>query len=133
MHRLLRAQVGALAMLLAIVGACGDPDARYASESSLEYKLATIHAGSYVGDDNPLVSNFSGALDRLESKCPESRQQLADMGVRGRELMNEKGVVEPLLTVFENWRAAIPDEVDDGGVGPCADLLAVYVALRVGG
>lgn len=134
MHRLVeRIQATTLAMLLAIVGACGDPDARYATESSLEHKLAVIHNGGYVGDEDPLVSSFSGALDRLEAKCPESRQQLADMGVRGREMLTEKGVSEALLAVFENWRAAIPNEVQDGGVGPCGDILAVYITLRVGG
>lgn len=126
-------RTAALLMLLVITGGCADPDARYATQSSLEHKLAVIHNGGYVGDDDPLVSNFSGALDRLEAKCPESRQQLADMGVRGREMMSEEGIAESLLTVFENWRAAIPDEVEDGGVGPCADILAVYIALRVGG
>lgn len=127
-------RMAALQMLLMIAGGCVDPDdARYASESSLEQKLALIHRGGYVGGDDPLVSSFSGALDRLEAKCPEARQQLADMGVRGQELMSEKGVAEPLLGVFENWRAAIPDEVEDGGVGRCADILAVYITLRVGG
>jgi hypothetical protein len=127
-------RTAALLMLLMIAGGCVDPDdARYATESSLEHKLALIHSGGYVGADDPLVSSFSGALDRLEAKCPEARQQLADMGVRGREMMSEKGVVESLLAVFENWQAAIPDEVQDGGVGSCADILAVYITLRVGG
>ena len=128
-----RAQSAALVMLLAIAGGCGDPDARYTSDSGVEYKLAVIHKGGYVGNDDPLVGGFSGALNRLEAKCPESRQQLADMGVRGREMLNEKGVSESLLAVFENWRAAIPDEVEDGGLGPCADVLALYITLRVGG
>lgn len=81
---------------------------------------------------DPLVKSVSGALDRLEAKCPESRQQLADMGVKGRELLSDRGVDEPLLALFENWRAAIPNQTEDGGVGPCADILAAYVTLRVG-
>jgi hypothetical protein len=99
----------------------------------LEHKLAVIDNAGYVDADDPLVSGFSAALDRLEAKCPELRQQLADMGVRGREMLAEKGVGEALLAVFENWRAAIPDAVQDGGAGPCADILAVYITIRVGG
>jgi hypothetical protein len=120
-------------MVLPMVAtACGDPDARSASEASLEYKLAVLQKGGYVSDDDPMMRRFAGVLDRLEAKCPESRQQLADMGVRGRELLSNSGLNEPLLTVFENWQAAIPDTNEDGGVGPCADVLAIYVTLRGG-
>lgn len=125
-------RTAAAAMLLLVAGACGDPDPSYTREPSLEYKLAAIHSGGHVRDDDPLVSRFRSILDRLEGRCPESRQQLADMGVTGRDLLRQKGVDEALLTAFENWHAAIPDGVQDGGVGPCADILAAYVTLQAG-
>jgi len=101
-------------------------------EQSLEYKLAVIHRGGYVREDDPLVMSFGRALDRLEAKCPETRQQIADMGVKGRELLREKNINEPLLAVFENWRASIPDEAQDGALGPCSQILSAYIVLRIG-
>jgi len=127
-----RRRIVTVLMLLATVAACGDPGPENTIEPSLEQKLATVHSGGYVSADDPLVGRFSGALDRLEAKCPESRQQLADIGVKGRELLRDSGLTEPLLAVFENWRAAIPNDTEDGGVGLCADILAVYVTLRTG-
>lgn len=117
---------------LLIAGSCGTSDEYVAQEKSLEYKLATIHEGGYVRGDSPLVSSFATVLNGLQSKCPEGRQQLADMGVGGQQMLRDGGIEEPLLTVFANWGASIPDEVQDGGVGPCADILAAYVVLRTG-
>jgi hypothetical protein len=101
-------------------------------EPSLEYKLAVVQRGGYVAEDDPLVMRFGRALDRLVSKCPETRQQLADMGVKGRQILSEKHIDEALVDILENWRAAIPDDAQKGQVGPCADVLAAYVVLRVG-
>lgn len=104
-----------------------------APESTLENKLAVIHRGGYVANDDPLVMRFARVLDRLEAKCPESRQRLADMGVKGRQLLLERNIDEPLLAVFENWRGSIPDEVEKGDVGECSQILSAYIALRAGG
>lgn len=101
-------------------------------QSSMEYKLAVIDRGGYVREDDPLVVRFGRALDRLEAKCPETRQQLGDMGVKGYQIMRDKELREPLVEVFANWRASIPDSAAKGAIGPCADLLAAYVTLRIG-
>jgi hypothetical protein len=104
------------------------------TRESLEYQLAVIHQGGFVAQNDPLVRQFAQALDRLEEKCPEGRQSLADMGVRGHELLQEGNVVdESLLEVFQNWRASIPDEVEKGELGQCSDILALYLTLRIGG
>jgi hypothetical protein len=120
------------ALTLPVIVGCGAPDARATTEARLEYKLAVVHTGGYVNEDDPIVQRFAGALDRLEAKCPESRQQLADMGVKGRALLRDKGLDESLLAVLENWRAAIPEETQDGQLGPCGDILALYITLRSG-
>ena len=101
-------------------------------EPTVEYKLATIQQGAYISGDDPLVARFGQALDRLESKCLEPRERLADMSLKGRELLTEKGIYEPLVSTVENWGASIPDGVTKGAVGPCADILAAYVTLRAG-
>jgi len=108
------------------------PATKPAPERSLEYKLAVIHKGGYVAEDDPLVAQFGRALDRLEAKCPESRQQISDMGVKGQELLRNDGINEPLLDVFTNWWESIPADAEDGELGRCSDILAAYIALRVG-
>ncbi len=134
MHRLLL-----VATLLMLTG-CAETDTAgrgggdaITPEPSLEYKLAVIHKGGFVSEDDPLVMQFARALDGLEAKCPETRQQLADMGVKGWELLLERNIDEPLLEVFDNWRASIPDEAKKGELGECSQILSAYIALRVGG
>jgi hypothetical protein len=117
---------------LILSSGCLPSDHETPSNTSIEYKLAAIQQGGYVREDDPLVVQFGEALDRLESKCPEPRERLADMGVKGRQILLGKGVDEPLLSVFQNWGASLPGETTKGEVGPCADVLAVYVTLRAG-
>lgn len=100
---------------------------------SLEYKLAVLHRGGYVAENDPLVARFGRALDRLVAKCPETRQQLADMGVKGRQMLSERQINEALVDVLENWRASIPDEMTKGQFGPCREILVGYLTLRIGG
>ena len=122
----------AFAGLLIGMGCAGsDRDSRR-TEPSLEYKLAVVHRSGYVPEDDPLIAQFGRVLDYLEAKCPENRQQLADMGVKGRQMLSEKHIDEALLDVFERWRASIPDEAEKGQLGPCADILGIYIAMRVG-
>lgn len=125
-------QIGAVMMLPVVMAFCGDTGAREVSERSIENRLASIHQGGAASASDPVERMFGNALDRLEAKCPESRQRIADMGVTGWEMMRDKGLNESLLAVLNNWRAAIPDETQDGGVGPCSDILALYVTLRIG-
>ena len=133
MSRTIRSlQIGAVMMLPVVMAACGDTGVRDVSELSIENQLASIHQGGTASAGDPVARMFGDALDRLEAKCPESRQRIADMGVTGWEMMRDKGLNESLLAVLNNWRAAIPNETQDGGVGPCADILALYVTLRIG-
>ena len=119
-----------MAAPLMLAAGCFDPADETASDASIEFKLATIQQGGYVSSDDPLTARFAQALDRCEIKCPEPRERLADMGIAGRDLLREKGIHEPLVSIFENWGASIPEEAREGQVGPCADILAAYVTLR---
>lgn len=136
MLRMLQRLALGTALVLPVGLGCADSAARRDAggrEPSLEYKLAVIDRSGYVAEDDPLVARFSRALDHLEAKCPETRQRLADMGVKGHQILREKNIREALLDVFENWGASIPAEATKGEVGPCADILAAYVTLRIGG
>ncbi len=111
---------------------CSTPEAHQPREEpSLEHKLAVIQRG-VVSEDDQLVSAFTQVLDRLESKCPETRQQIADMGVRAQELLTEENINEPLLDVFLNIAASIPSEAPGGAFGPCIEIFAAYLTLRSG-
>jgi hypothetical protein len=87
------------APLIFVVG-CLNSDDESASDIGIEYKLATIQQGGYVSKDDPLLVRFAQALDRLETKCPEPRERLADMGVKGRDLLRERGIQEPLVSIL---------------------------------
>jgi hypothetical protein len=101
-----------------------------AQEPSIAYKLAVIHSSGYVSEDDPLVAAFATALDRLEAKCPEDRQMLADMGVRTQQLLTNDGVNESLLEVFQNLLAMAI--AADGVLGPdgCKEIFALYATMR---
>jgi hypothetical protein len=134
---------GSCIVLVALIAAAGfcqgagaaslNPAGVNTQEESIEYKLASIHNGGRVTKSDPLVAQFRRVLDQLEAKCPESRQQLADMGVKGQELLRDENIKESLLGIFRNWRASIPDEAKKGELGECSGILAAYIALRVGG
>ena len=76
---------------------------------------------------------FDEVLDGLEAKCPESRERLANMGVKGRAILLEEGIEEPLLEHFKNWRLAVQDEAQEGGFEKCSSVLSAYIASRAGG
>lgn len=125
------------AVLAAVATGCGGGPSTSerggkVAEPSLEYQLAVVGRNGYVREDDPVVARFGRALDSLAAKCPESRQQLADMGVKGHQILGQKQIAEQLIDVLENWRASMPDGAQKGQVGPCADILAAYVTLRVG-
>ncbi len=120
------------AVLMATLGAISSTAHGAGGDMSIEYKLAVVHKGANVRADDPLVGRFRSTLNRLEGKCPESRRKLADMGVKGRHILHQRGVKDSLLSVFENWLASIPAGARDGDVGPCIDVLTAYITLRVG-
>ena len=97
-----------------------------ASSESLEYKLAVVHEGGFVAEDDPLVQQFRQVLDSLEPKCTESRQKIADMGVAAHDLLKDKGVSLSLLRVMQDVDYSIPAELSSQ---PCADIFATYVTL----
>ena len=106
---------------------------RATPEPSTEYKLAVIQEGGHVSPDDPAVTQYASALDRLEEKCPDERERLADYAVRSQQLLEERGIEESVLDILRNARSSIPDEMERGAVGSCSDIFAAYVALRRGG
>ena len=76
----------ALVVLLFSLGVVSVQAAQVAERSSIEEKLARIDTGRTVVSLG-LVGQYARILDSLEAKCTESRKKLADMAVRGTELV----------------------------------------------
>ena len=82
-----RLVIPSVAAVLLSAPACGASDSEQSThepEPSLEYKLAVLDRGGFVADDDPLIARFGRAMDGLEARCPETRERLADMAVKGR-------------------------------------------------
>ena len=100
------------------------------TSETLEYKLAVVHKGGFVAEDDPLVSQFGRLLDSLTGKCRNGRQGVSDIGVRAQEILKERGVDLSLLEVMKGIDGSIPQEAS--GLD-CADVAAAFVTLIVGG
>ena len=105
------------------------------SEKSLGYQLAYIHNG-FVGASPKepsewLVSKFQSALDGLEAKCPETRQELSDLGVAGYLTLrkNRPDVQDTLRDIFTGWYDYFQNDAGDGDSGPCDSILASLLLI----
>ena len=94
---------------------------------TVEYKLAVVQSGGYVGPNDPLVGQLARALDDLAPRCQEDRQTLADMAVRLSQLLAGRGVQETPLSILVNGAGAVPIVP---GKTTCADAMAAYGVLR---
>ena len=81
------------------------------SEPSIEYKLATIHAGYEVEQDDPLVSQFKSIVDSIMSKCPGyTSTNVGDILVTAKQTLDDWGDPMSLLEVSQGIDASIVPE-----------------------
>lgn len=126
--------IGALCALT-FVAACGgdDDDATPTATAPLEYRLASINAGALVADDDATIAEFGALLDELETYCPDSRQDVADLGVSSNELISERGGTETLMqtmqTVTQLLREGTAIVEDDS----CTSAFALWVIAATEG
>ena len=74
-----------------------------------EWKLACIHHGRRVSQDDPIVARFRRILDRLDRECPENSQGISDAIVRAWNLYQEETVrTVSLFWVAEQLNECIP-------------------------
>jgi uncharacterized protein YraI len=79
------------------------------AKDSLEYKLACINKGYEVDEGDVTIARFRYLLDSIDSKTPESRQEVADMLVMGQQILRDKyGKEVNLLELTEGANKAIP-------------------------
>ena len=80
---------------------------------SVEYKLATLYAGSPIEKDDITVYQFKELLDKLEKKTVNTRMDIADIAVTAQRLLKEHGISRTLLQILDDFNTSIPDELKD--------------------
>jgi hypothetical protein len=121
-----------LATLLAACDAGGGSTTREdvaPPRDTLESKMASLDAGTYVPPDDPVVAEYVQALDALEDVCTNTRDDLADMVVRAQELLLNGGQEESLLGILRHVRQSLPANWPRS---ECTDEFSLYVADRGG-
>lgn len=114
--------------LLALACALAAPGA-IASES-IEYKLATLNAKSYVAKDHITVARFRSLLNQLSATYIESSQEIADMSVIAQQQMRKDGIDESLLNIMEGMNQLFIVKVANQKY---AEYAAAYATLRSSG
>jgi len=100
------------------------------AQRSPEEQLAVIQHGTMLRPEDPRVRAFAEVLDRIETKCSEDRQTLADRLAGANKVMADRGVREPILDTVRGVATAtegLPSEQ------PCQDVIVAYALVRVGG
>lgn len=94
---------------------------------SLAYKLATIQDGGYVSEDDLIVKRFDNLLDQLSDKYVENRQQIGDMTVKAKQILEGKGIAPNMVKMMEGMNLIISDGM---GNQKYSEYLSPYIVLR---
>lgn len=93
----------------------------------VHWNLAVIHVGrggdgeTPFNDETLLSRRFDFLLDRLASKCGDSKEKIGDMTVVGHNLLLESGMDMPLLDLMEQYNQTLNSPV----VGSCSETFAL--------
>ena len=68
----------ALILIFSFALACNDTNDQKEKEYTTEYKLAVIDKGSYLEEDDPVISEYKEVLDSLKSKVINDEIDIAD-------------------------------------------------------
>ena len=93
---------------------------------SPEQMLAAVSAGAAVAADDPIVGEFRAVLDILDEKCPDDRQDIADIGVSTHDAVTERGLDITLLQMLQDLSDNIPADLAVTGIS-CAIAFSAYV------
>lgn len=94
---------------------------------SIEYQLACINAGHRVAQDDITVARFSSLLRQLSHTFVEDQQQIADMSVKGIQILKQDGISESLLNIMEGMNQLFSTKVANQKY---AEFIASYLTLR---
>lgn len=99
----------------------------HAAGESIEYQLACINAGRRVAQDDITVARFRSLLRQLSHTFVEDPQQIADMSVKGLQMLKQDGISESLLNIMEGMNQLFSTKVANQKY---AELIAAYLTLR---
>jgi hypothetical protein len=85
-----------------------------------------LRLAQYAGDVS-LAPQFAYALDEMEPKCMQDRDQIAAYAWATWVDLRNNGVDESLYSVLSHGSAAIPDSL---GPTDCQGIFAAYAVLR---
>ena len=94
---------------------------------SLAYKLATIEKNGYIKEHDLKVKRFNYLLSELDNKYLDSKQEIADKTVKGKEILEEKGVKESMIKMMEGMN--ILNDPNDT-YKKYDEYLTIYIILR---
>ena len=100
------------------------------AQESLEYKLASIDAGKTLPKNHLSVKRIKFLLDDLSYTYVENEQQIADMTVRAREILQGKYVNESLVNILSGMNSLFSKKVANQKY---AEYIAAYMTLRMDG
>jgi hypothetical protein len=106
--------------------ACFPIHAHGAGES-IEYKLACINAGRQVRQDDITIARFRSLLRQLSSTFVENQQQIADMSVKGQQMLKQDGIAESLLNIMEGMNQLFSSKIENQKY---AEYISAYLTLR---
>jgi hypothetical protein len=99
----------------------------YATEDSLEYRLACINAGHTVAQNDITVARFRSLLRQLSQTFVEDQQQIADMSAYCQHELRKNGISESLLNIMEGMNQLFTVKVSNQKY---VEYIAAYSLLR---
>ena len=83
-------------------------------EYPLARNMAIINANTYVKENDITVKRFTYLLNRISSKCKNSKEDISDILVRVQQVLRDKyGVNVKLLELTEAGNQALPDNAQN--------------------
>lgn len=99
----------------------------HAEDETIEYKLACINAGQRVAQNDINIARFRSLLKQLSKTFVEDPQQIADMSVKGQQMLKQDGISENLLNIMEGMNQLFYTKVANQKY---AEYIAAYLTLR---
>jgi hypothetical protein len=95
-------------------------------DSPIEAKLVSIDEDSPIVETRK-VRRYGRELDRLEEKCRNPRERLADFATNSKQLLDKEGIE---VSTFEMLKAAHGAVPLAAAPTDCTDIFAALVTLR---
>ena len=82
-----------------------------ARQVPLAWELAVVNVDGDLPVDHPLVAEFREILDRLETRCSNSRREIVEVCIAAYYYRKERGSLDTLLELTQTIEGAIGSEI----------------------